>query len=128
MPTLEDVKEQISHLGRVSKFLAFREIKELPDILWEDEKIENIVRGLYVEKYGLLVATDKRLIFIDKGLIYGLRVEDFPYDKISSIQYTTGILYGDLTIFASGNKAVIKKVSKDQLRNFATTLELELQK
>ncbi len=38
------------------------------------------------------------------------RLEDFPYGRISSVQTSTGWTAGDLTIFASGNKTVIKTV------------------
>jgi hypothetical protein len=33
MPILEDVKTQIKSIDGISKFLSFKEIKELPDIL-----------------------------------------------------------------------------------------------
>jgi hypothetical protein len=119
MPTLEEIKSQLSHLDGVSKLLGRKEIKELPNILWEDERLEKLVQGFYVKGNGILVATNKRLIFIDKGLIYGLRVEDFPYDKISSIQYSTGMLLGKITIFTSGNKADIDQIDKNQVKQFA---------
>lgn len=118
MPTLEEVKNQILHLDGASKFLAYKEIKELPNILWEDEIIEKIVQGLYETKQGVLVATNKRLIFVDKGLIYGLHVEDFPYNKITSIQYKTGLILGEIAIFAAGNRADIRNIVKRQARNF----------
>ena len=119
MPTLKEIKKQIQHLDGLQQFLGRREIKELPRILWENECLENIIQGTYNDGNGVLVATNKRLIFVDKGFVVGLKVEDFPYDKISSIQYETGILMGTLVIFASGNKAEIKKVAKNNLRGFA---------
>lgn len=65
-----------------------------------------------------MVATNKRLIFVDKGMFFGLKVEDFPYDKISSIQYETGLLMGKIIIFTSGNKAIIDHVEKSKVRTF----------
>ena len=118
MPTLEQVKTQIKRIDGLSKFLGKREIKELPNILWENENVENLIQGTYNNGNGILVATNKRLVFIDKGLLYGLKVEDFPFDKISSIQYSTGMLLGKLTIFASGNKAIIDNVDKQRVRIF----------
>ena len=118
MPTLEDIKSQIQHLDSGSKLLGFKEIKELPNILWDDEQVEKLVQGWYGKGEGILAATNKRLVFVDKGLIYGLRVEDFPYDKITSIQYKTGLIFGKITIFASGNKADIEQVDKKQTRDF----------
>jgi Bacterial PH domain/Short C-terminal domain len=115
---LEEIKEQIGHLDNASRLLGRREIRELPNILWEDEEIEKLVQGTYGNSTGILVATNKRLVFVDKG-IAKLRVEDFPYDKLTSIQYQTGLVMGTVTIFASGNRAEIKNVAKDQCRGFA---------
>lgn len=119
VPTTEEIKTQLDNLDGVSKFFGKKEIKELPNILWEDEELEKLVQGYYAKGNGILVATNKRLIFIDKGLFYGLRVEDFPYDKISSIQYSTGMMFGKITIFTSGNKAEIEQVEKGQVKVFS---------
>lgn len=118
MPTLNEIKSQIKGLGGVDNFLGRKEIKELPNILWDDETVENIIQGFYNNGNGILVATNKRLVFVDKGLIFGLKVEDFPYDKITTIQYETGLLFGKLTIFSSSNKAVIEQVTKSKVRVF----------
>lgn len=120
MPVSEkDVVQMISRLPLGGKFVGRREVKELPKILWDDEQVLDLVQGFYNTGTGILVATQKRLLFIDKGILGGLKVEDFPLDKISSIQYSTGLLLGEITIFTSGNKAVIKNVDKAQTRTFA---------
>lgn len=119
MPSYEEIMNQIKSLEGVEKLLARKELKELPAILWEDEKVEDIVQGRYNNHSGVLVATNKRLIFIDKTLLGKLYVEDFPYDKITSIQYKTGWVFGEITIYASGNKAEIKDVLKGHVKRFA---------
>lgn len=118
MPSLDEIQDQIKNKSGISKFLGKREIKELPSILWEDESVENIIQGTYNNGTGMLIATNKRLIFVDKGMIK-LRVEDFPYDKISSIQYQTGILLGKMSVFTSGNRAEITNLSKNETKPFA---------
>ncbi|HOB43694.1 MAG: hypothetical protein BWY45_02970 [Euryarchaeota archaeon ADurb.Bin294] len=118
MATQEEINEQIKQIG-AGGFLYRKEVKALPSILWEDENLEKLVQGFYHGGTGILVATDKRLIFIDKGLIYGLRVEDFPYDKLTSIQYKTGLILGEITIFASGNNAKIENIQKGEVKPFA---------
>ena len=60
------------------------EAKALLEVLGPDEIPERAVKGFYGGGNGLLVATDRRVVFVDKGLV-GLRVEEFPYNKISSI-------------------------------------------
>lgn len=113
MPTLEEVKQQANKLERVSKFFARKEIKELPKILWENETIENMAQGNYEGSSGLLVVTNKRLVFVDKGF-FKLKVEDFPYIKISSIQYNLGIFHGSIIVFCAGNRASISKIYPKQ--------------
>ena len=128
MPTLEQIKDQLSHINGIESLYGRKEIKELPSILWEDEIVEGMVTGTYNSSLGALFATNKRLIFVDKGLIFGLKVEDFPYDKITSIQYETGMLLGKITIYASGNRAELKDAGKDLVRNFAETARAKIGK
>lgn len=118
MPTLEQIRESLKRVDGVSGFLGRKEIKELPSILWEDELPETLVQGNYNNSIGVLFATNKRLLFVDKGFLGGLKVEDFPYDKITSIQYETGMLMGRLTIFAAGNRAEITQCDKKLVRAF----------
>jgi hypothetical protein len=72
-----------------------------------------------MRKGGILAATNKRLIFVDKGYMGGLRVRDFPYDKVTSIQYNTGFVMGGITIYWSGNKSEITNISKAVVGPFA---------
>ena len=74
------------------------------------------------------MSTNRRLVFIDKGMIYGLKVEDFPLDKISSIQYETGLVLGKVKIHTSGNIASIDNVEKASSRIFAEFVRDKLSK
>lgn len=126
MPTLSEIHIQLSQVDGIQMIIGRKEIKELPNILWNDEKIENIIMGTYNNGNGILVATNKRLVFVDKGLFFGLKVEDFPYEKISTIQYETGILLGKLTIYTTNNKAIIDNVSNVRIRSFADWLRARI--
>ena len=126
MATQEEVKRQISSLNGAERLLGRKEIKELPSILWDDEQVEHLVQGYYNQSNGLLVATNKRLIFVDKGWLVGLRVEDFPYNKISSMQYKTGFFTGEITVYTSGNKAEIQNVEKEQVRDFCESVRARI--
>lgn len=119
MPTLEEVKYQLKSLDFFDSFINRSEIKELPKILWEDEIIIDVVTGIYNHKSGILVATNKRLIFIEKGILWGSTVEDFGYNKISSFVYHTGIIFAELEIYASGNSSMIENVVNDDAKRFA---------
>ncbi|MEG9884740.1 MAG: PH domain-containing protein [Hyphomicrobiales bacterium] len=69
-----------------ARFFDVKEIKELFNILWEDKAGERLAQGMYGNGMGILCSTNKQLIFVEKGMLYGLKIEDFSYDKITSIQ------------------------------------------
>jgi hypothetical protein len=105
-PDIEAAMAKMSH-----KMGSKREIKRLPEHLWPDEKVALMASGLYGPGTGVLVLTDRRLLFVKDGMMSKV-TEDFPLDKVSSVQWQTGMMLGTLTIFASGNKAEIKNVQK----------------
>ena len=128
MSTLEEIQMVIKGLPNGATFWNGKEIKELPNILWNDETIEALIGGVYNKGRGVLVASNKRLLFVDKGLVWGLKVEDFPYDKISSIQYSKGLLMGEITIFTSGNKATIEGTDKQYCAQFCEQVRARITK
>jgi PH (Pleckstrin Homology) domain-containing protein/putative oligomerization/nucleic acid binding protein len=67
--------------------------------------------GTYGPGIGLVVLTDRRLLFVKDGMTRQV-TEDFPLDKVSSVQWSAGLAVGTLTIFASGNKAEIRSMNK----------------
>ena len=95
MPLSEkEVVEMIGRLPGGGVFSARREVKELPKILWDDEEVLDLVQGFYNNGTGILVATQKRLLFVDKGLLGGLKVEFFaPTERgvAGQITITTGL-------------------------------------
>ena len=128
MPTLEEIKSQISDFSNVKDVWTKKEIKCLPDIIWQDEVIQSATSGVYNHGIGVLVATNKRLIFIDKGLI-SLKVENFLYDQISSIEYKTGLLSGEIIIYAANNKAKIDSIiPKSSAKDMAEFIRAYTQK
>ena len=113
---IEGAKAQMpKHLG------SGREIKKLVEHLWEGETVERMVGGTYGKGNGLLVLTDRRVLFIIHGVM-SQQTEDFPIERISSIQWSSGMLLGTITIYAAGNKAEIKNVDKNAGKTLAETV------
>lgn len=103
--TLEALaKEKLAYQMGVKK-----ELRNLPGLLHEREDVVNLARGKYDGKQGLVVVTDRRVLFLSEG-IGRHKLEDFPYDKVTSVQSEKGMVQGGLKIFASGNTAVIEDV------------------
>jgi hypothetical protein len=72
------------------RFGAGREIKKLPQHLWDDETVELLFSRNVSERNGLLALTSHRLIFLFAGLVNSA-FEDFPISNISSISYKSGM-------------------------------------
>ncbi len=80
-----------------------REVKRLPQYLWENETVDCLCTGTYGRGQGLLTLTNRRLFFLHLG-IRGITEEGFPFDKISSVNWSSGIRTGAITISTTGNK------------------------
>ncbi|MBF5082411.1 PH domain-containing protein [Quadrisphaera sp. INWT6] len=102
-----------------------REIKRLVEHLWEGERVDDMTVGLYGKGNGLVTLTDRRLLFTLDGVM-SRASEDFPMDKVSSVQWSSGMVTGTITIFASGNKAEIKSVNKDDGKRIVDTIRARL--
>lgn len=102
-----------------------REIKKLSDHVDADETVQFIAQGTYGTDQGIVVLTDRRMLFVFHGLMRQA-VEDFPLDRISSVHSKAGVVTGDLTIHASGNQAVIKQIVKTDLKHLADALRTRI--
>lgn len=95
-----------------SKFGIRKELQSLDTELWEGETVSRIIGGTYGKGNGVLVLTDRRVLFYFKGVV-STQTEDFPLDKISSIDYKSGLLLGEISVYVSSQKATIKNVEKE---------------
>ena len=74
------------------------EVHELQHILMDHEKIIALACGRYFGSFALLVATDQRLLLIDKRVFF-MTIEDTRYDMISEIDFNSQAYYANLTVF-----------------------------
>jgi hypothetical protein len=92
------IQHRLSQLGvRVSRWYQ-AELRELQHVLFEHENIVSIVPGRYFAGYALLVATDQRLLLVDKRTFF-LTVEDIRYDMISETDYSSKLMDATFQIY-----------------------------
>lgn len=117
---LDEIKEELDKLDINPTIFARKEIRALPDILSVDERIVYLVEGRNktTQHHIILVATDRRLMFVDKEFMYGLTVEDYSYSKISSIQYETAMMLASIDIQVSDDLVEIDGVGKYEAKLF----------
>lgn len=119
------IDRSLQSIDTSGSFSGKWEVSKLPEILGDDELPLMISTGTYKgtksrsASIGVIVATDRRLIFIDKGMFNSLTVEDFPYSTIQSVEASTGMMWGSLTIKSAGNAEEIGDVAKHRTHEIA---------
>lgn len=104
-----DIADAVARMS--SRAGGKREVRKLPEHLQEGERVDRILTGTYHNGTGILVLTDRRLLFLKDGMV-SKRSEDLPLSKVSSIEWSSGMMLGKITAFVSGNKAEVTNVAK----------------
>ena len=71
------------------------------------EQVLAFASGTMDGKTWLIVLTERRVIFLDRGLFYGLRQTVIPIAKINGITGETGMIFGKIAI---NDGAVVRKI------------------
>jgi hypothetical protein len=120
------IEARMSQLGiKISRWFS-AEIKELQHILEDQEKIVALVPGRYFGGYALLIATDHRVLLIDKRTFF-LTLEDVRYDMISEINFTSRVFDSTIEIFTMNKQHRFSTTRyKRHLRVLATFVQQQL--
>lgn len=85
------------------------ERKMLYSILDQDEEIEGLIGGNFRADTGRLrnhkgvaVATSRRVIFLDKGILGSMEVQEMPYKSMEAITYSAGMFMGGIQVTGLG--------------------------
>src|SRR5829696_5023635 len=98
MVSKDTVEKQLKKLRFNLNGWGQSEARELPGILLDDEKIFELVNGIYDGGFALLVATDVRVLLVDKKPLNYLTVEDFRFDMINEMDYSHRLLGAQINI------------------------------
>lgn len=87
------------------------------------ERVDAVVEGQYVRgdtlRTGILLATDRRLVFFRKK-ITGHELESYPWGQVSSFEAGKNMMGHWYKLFASGNQLEMKWIKGDDAaRRFA---------
>jgi Bacterial PH domain len=86
------------------------------------------VMGKVTLRYGVFIATDKRLVFFAKKM-FGYDFESFPLKNISSCEGSKGALGYAVSIHTTGNSFQIKYIKKNMgnVLQFITYIQEQIQ-
>lgn len=127
MPTLTEVQQQVLNIEqktgmKLDTFGTKKEFKYLPEALYENEIIHYLTSGMLDNKTWMIVCTNKRILALDKGMIFGLSQQEIPLDKISSVSFKKKLMFAEVEIITSSAKVKIGNLFKEQVEPFVRTI------
>lgn len=99
-------------------FFTKKELDHLPEILLDGERVISFTSGMMDGNTWLITLTDKRIIFLDKGMLYGLKQAVIDLDKVNAVSGETGLILGSISIQDGATSRTIKNVQKKTVVNF----------
>lgn len=81
-PTHPGLNEAVARLDSVAG--GKRDIRRLPKYLYSGEVVGELAIGMYGGGFGVLVLTDRRLLYVYEGWVDS-RSEDFPFEQVEGI-------------------------------------------
>ena len=97
MISMPSVQRQLIDAGFKNRFFGWSAIRQLPNIMVEDEIIEKVISGVYEAGYALVIATNRRILFLDKKPA-SFVVEEVAYDMVSEVEYRINPFSAHITI------------------------------
>ena len=116
------VLEQLRAIGFTNWFFGRQEVNELSKILNDGEIIEHCAFGMYEDGPALLVATNNRLLLVDKRPFF-LNLEDLRYEMINEVDFA-GRFFDAVVKLHTGNKQVLfRSVAGSRMRDLYSFIQ-----
>lgn len=116
MVSPELIEDQLKKVGFNINGWGRTEARELQNIILDDEEIFECVNGIYEGGFALLVATDVRVLLVDKKPLNYLTVEDMRFDMINEIDYNHRLLGAYIKISAAETNLKFTSINQARLR------------
>ena len=122
----KELREEYKRIARATgddQFFTKKELYHLPTVLMDEEQVLAFSSGIMDGNTWLITLTDRRVIFLDKGLLFGMRQTAIPIGKISSVSGETGIIFGKIAINSGHSEHKITSVLKHTVLPFTNKLQ-----
>lgn len=116
MVTHETIEQQLKKIGFKTIGWGRTEVNELPNIILPDEEIKECVNGLYEGGFALLIATNIRVLLVDKKPMNYLTVEDLRFDMINEIDYSHRLFGARISISTGSKNLRFTSLNQPRLR------------
>lgn len=121
MTNFDRVTEQVNKIkATTDTWFTGKELKEIPHIIHEDENVLYFTSGHHKSNNNTMVVilTDKRVIFLDKGMFVSRQQFDISLDMVNSVQSYMGLMLGRITIVHGSHSEILENVDKNTAKAF----------
>lgn len=97
------------------------ELKSLADVLVPGETVERMLFGKLGDKRGLIVLTDRRLLFhyrLPQGIAPTTQIASYARPQITSIHATAKGLFAELTVTVASSVVTFAEVPRQYVDEF----------
>ncbi len=119
MVTQDTITGQLSALGLRFRFFGRHAANELVNIIKDDETIRHCVYGSYQGGRALLVATDHRILLIDKRPFF-LNLEDLRYEMLNEVYFAGRLLNAQVKLHSGSRVLDFTSIADARLRKLYT--------
>ena len=89
---------------------------------WHDDRHGLMVAG-DPDKHGLLVITDRQLVFLSKTPLSAWHIYQCPYRHIDRLDHSKGMIFGSISIWVDGLEEKFDKISSFAVGDWVRALE-----
>lgn len=119
----ERIKKELLGSGISPWGLLYSESRYLPTIIHNNEHIEAIVYGRTKSGRSMLVATDKRVIFLDKKPMF-IKTDEITYSLVGGVSYSQGTMRSTLTLHTRMGDISMHSMNRTCMMRFKEYIEL----
>lgn len=117
-----NIKQRLKMLGASAFVLSRAEVRKLPQLLHKDENIEACIYGSCASGWAMLVATDRKLIFVN-NMFLDLKVDELPFSMISAVDHSYGHVFSKVTVHTRAKDYAFKYVNRKCANRFVEYIE-----
>lgn len=111
MDTSDKVKQELIAAKVFDLTFVKKEIKALPEVLDDTEIIKYACSGVLDGHTWLVVCTNKRVIFLNKNMVFGMDQKEIPLSVINAVSYSKQLVSGTVSITNGANVTGIEKIN-----------------
>lgn len=117
------IREELKYLGVACYGLLTLESRYLPHVIDYDESIRGVVYGWLKGDVVMLVATDRRVIFLDKKPLF-VNEDEITYDAVSGVKFSHVGFFTTVTLHTKVRDYTTRSLNEHSARTFVAYIEM----